>query len=232
MAPISMTYWGYNVYITHKSSHIEQKCKFLLEEDKNDFRFEKTWQDYLRIPQILFNPALFLILSYLFIYFYLWLYQNDSYYPKVTRIRGVTFWIMLFSFFYTYSFLQSVKASSNKLDIKRVQLKKELTWKCHVNRMTFTRKLKKTLFSFFGIQTDEDGYLVGDKECKELEIRLYEIDESIIDILYQTFTRSFTSIISELFRSVKKTDKLLIIVLSILFISFRPDKAIRNFFDK
>jgi len=222
--PISLAYWGYNVYITHKSAHLEQKCKFLLNENKIDDRYQKTWEEYLRIPKILFNPILFAILIYLFLFVYV-LYGNYIEFAISTtniKVPRVSFLIVLILFFYVYSFFQTIRSSNLKLDVKRGLIRKEIKWKCHVNRMTFTRKLKKTVFSLVGIQSDEDGYLVGDKECMNLELSLYNIEESIIDIMYKTITRSLLSIVKELFNSIRFIDKILIIFISIIFIILRP----------
>lgn len=213
VTPLSLTYWGYHVYVTHKSSHIEQKCKFLIEDDKNDNRFYPPWeeylQEYLKLPKMLFNPILFAILIYFYVYAYFYLNY---------KIKKVSFWVILLSLFYTFSFLQSVQESNSNLKIKKQILRNELKWTCHVNRMSFRKKITKTIFSLFGIQTDKSGYLVGDTKCKELELEINKTDETFIDILYKTFTRSFLTILKELFNSLKFIDKILMILLSILLL--------------
>lgn len=207
LTPIPITYWAYHIYVFQKSSHMEQKCKFIIDIDENDenrFRSTNKWYFY-NIPEVFFNPIVFCLIVYIFLFIVICKYGIS---------KKIIFSLLLF--FYTYSFFQQVKDSIDRLTIKREIKLRELQWKCNSLRMSFWKRTQKSFLTFWGFQTDKYGYLVDDKNCQRLENELYSIDESFIDILFKTFTKSILVIFKELYFSISLIDRILIIGFSII----------------
>lgn len=206
LTPIPVIYWSYHLYMFHKSSHMEQQCKFHINEKEDDrFKTGNKWYDY-NIPEFIFSPILFCLTCWGFIIIFTVKYG----------ISKKLFIIILF-IFYTYSFFQQIKDSIDRLTIKRDIIKRQLTYECNILRMSYRRRITKNIYSFFGMQTDKLGYLVNDKQCKQLEIDLYSLDESFIDILFKTFTKSILTIFKELYFSISTINKITILCSSFLF---------------
>ena len=223
LSPIPISYWAYHIYIFQKSSHMEQKCKFIIDVDENEeerFLTTNKWYFY-NIPEFFFNPILFCLFVYIFLFVIILKYGLS---------KKIIFSLILF--FYTYSFFQQVKDSINRLTIKREIKLRELQWKCNSLRMSYWRRAQKSFLSFWGFQTDKYGYLVDDKDCQQLEIELYSIDESFIDILYKTFTKSFLLIFKELYYSISLIDRVLIVTFSLLFYKIIKSLDNMNFLNK
>ena len=209
LAPLPLGYWGYHVYMNHKASHMEQQCSFIIVND--DYRFKKSWHEKITIPEVFFNPVVFLFLIYVFSFF-LFFQRYDS---AKNVGRGILYWIfILLLFLYSYSFIQTIIECRTLLLQERDFKRREIKWKCHLLRMTFWQRIKKTIFSFMGIQTDGDGYVLNE-ECKQLEMDLYKSGYSIIDIFYKTLIRPKITIIREIFNSISLINKIFIISLSI-----------------
>ncbi len=229
-APLSFLYMGYHIYLTHKSAHLEQKLNFLISEDHlTDMRFSKGWTEYLRLPRFLFKPWIFAISLYSLLIVVVW--KNIKRLREIKTIESVKIYciqwavslLVLLFVIYFFSFLQMADESNKKLTIKDDFIREELRWKCHVRRMTFMTYITKLFKTLFSLQTDERGYSL-DKDCRKLELELYDLEEPTISIVYKTFVRSFTAIIKELFQSLEMVDKILLITLTVVFVLYRPDK--------
>ena len=203
-------YGGYHIYMNYKSTHIEQTTEFYLNGEKYDNRFEPTWGEYIRIPEFLFNPVIFFVLIYIFLFF---IYFKNK--QSISRILYYIPFILLFV--YTFSFLQSIKESNIITREMRVIKRREIKHECHCLRISFWGKVKLYWFSFFSIQTDKLGYYINEK-CTKLELELYAINEPLINILYRTFTRSILVIVNEILNSISLVNKLFFFALTTIII--------------
>jgi len=218
VAPIPITYWAYHVYVFQKSSHIKQKCEYLVNDNTNDDkRYGVGWTP--NIPSFFFNPLFFCVVSSIGLILII-----------VYKLSITNMLLLGLGFVYMYSFFQEVKISVDKIKIEKDLKLRELLWTCNILRVSYWGRIKKAL-SFSSIQTDDDGYYVNDKECKMLEIEYNTINESFIEILYRTFTKSIISIFRELFysfSSISLIDKILIIIGLTIF--YKILRVIKSFF--
>jgi hypothetical protein len=226
LAPVTVSYWGYHVYMNHKAAHLEQQYEFYIKYDELDTRYDKTWLEWLRIPDVLFNPVVFLFLLYLFMFCLTMLAPTLFY--KTTFVNKLIVWtVVVLLFFYSYSFCQALR-ESHTLQLEQRELKRrELKYNCHVNRMSFFNRLRRSFFgffTFFGFQTDEWGYDTG-KKCQELELELYKTDERMIDILYRTIIQAKLTIVEEILKMSLKNKVFFICLIIIFVICLRRRRA-------
>jgi len=221
VAPIPITYWAYHVYVFQKSSHIKQKCEYLVNDNNNDDkRYNRGWTP--NIPSFFFNPLFFCTVSLIGLILII-VYNKLS----ITNII-----LLGLGFVYMYSFFQEVKISIDKIKIEKDLKLRELLWTCNILRVSYWGRIKKAL-TLSSIQTDDDGYYVNNKECQLLEVEYDTINESFIEILYRTFTKSIISIFRELFysfSSISLIDKILIVIGLIFF--YKILSITKSFFTK
>ena len=201
--PLPLGYWAYHTYMLYYSSHMHQKCEFILEGDSliEQKRFYRSTKLLNYIPDWLLEPAAFAFHCWLAILFYTIFWKKKKIWHFV---------LLLLLLFYTYSFFQTLRSFDKITIVKRNNVMRELVWKCHSLKMTFTEKMKLTWLSFFGMHTDEYGFVINSK-CQKLEEKLNELEINFVSVIYVTIMRSLLTIIREILGGISLTDKFLFI---------------------
>jgi hypothetical protein len=212
-ACLSLAYTGYNSYITHYAAHTENRLVYRqndLKSNKKSNRFEKTWLEEIGsspFPNIFYNSTFAAVCAIIPI-FYILLKVNLDDKKKIVLCSVIIFAIAFF-----YSFLQLLKESNEINSIKRDEIRIAIKYKCNIKRMSWYIKFKKNAWSFLGVQADDDGYLVGDKECDALEIKLHRITETFIDVFLICCIRMVKSVVEEIKKDLSFLDKIIYLIL-------------------
>lgn len=213
VATLPVVYCVYYGFMNWHSAHLEQACEDHL--FYVDYKYEKPWNERIVIPEIVFNPVVFLLLIYIFSFFIFYRCYGNT--KSITqKSRTFLYWFcMILLFLYTYSFFQKWRESRHLVNAERDYIRNEIKSRCRKGGLGFWSWVKKEIWSVFGIQTDQDGYNLT-PECKKLHLDLEKSGESIIEIFFKTIIGPKKTILKEIWYSINWLDKIFFITLATL----------------